>query len=223
MKRSSASGVAASLVVIAGLALTSAVADPMAIVAPLPPGAYPVGCSNVEQDFSRVQAGETAQQYWEGYPSGSRERYVAQLLADPSNVLRAGIAIPDDRELFVDRATNVVEYEFLVCYPTGAGNPYSDYPLPTGNAVPHMQRAAARIAGFGASLGGGTLLLQVGAKLTSSIGLSSKQVIADSRLKAIVGYVPYFGQLFFPACGRDQNGLDGIAVPFLGISGTADT
>src|SRR2546429_7060934 len=97
MKRSSASGVAASLVVIAGLALTSAaVADPMAIVAPLPPGAYPVGCSNVEQDFSRVQPGETAQQYWEGYPSGSRERYVEQLLADPGNVLRAGITIPDE-------------------------------------------------------------------------------------------------------------------------------
>ncbi len=329
MKRSGASGWAAILGVTAAVALTGAAAeDPMAIVAPLPPGAYPVGCSNVEQDFSRVQAGETAQQYWEGYPSGNQERYVAQLLADPGNVLRAGITIPDDRELFVDRATSVVEYDFLVCYPTSAGNPYPDYPLPTGNAVPHMQRGAdpplwpnatsrwpvllfshglggspltpeylaalthlasygyvvvapfhgdprfadvhienlsdaiyailhfptyvemqsiralsstvaldvlladprfqgqidaERIAGFGASIGGETLLLQAGAKLTVSIGLSSKQVIADPRLKAIVGYVPYFGQPFFPAFGRDQNGLDAIAVPFLGISGTADT
>jgi hypothetical protein len=48
-------------------------------------------------------------------------------------------------------------------------------------------------------------------------------VIADPRLKSIVGYVPYFGQPFFPAFGRDQNGLDGMTVPFLAISGTADT
>jgi hypothetical protein len=35
--------------------------------------------------------------------------------------------------------------------------------------------------------------------------------------------VPYFGQPFLPAFGRDQDGLDGIDLPFLGISGTADT
>jgi hypothetical protein len=38
-----------------------------------------------------------------------------------------------------------------------------------------------------------------------------------------VTYVPYFGQPFFPAFGRDQRGLEGITLPFLGISGTADT
>jgi hypothetical protein len=81
----------------------------------------------------------------------------------------------------------------------------------------------ARIAGFGASLGGETMLLLGGAQLTTTIGQSSKQVIVDPRLKAIVGYVPYFGQLFYPAFGRDQNGLDPMSLPFLGISGTADT
>ncbi|MDQ6619678.1 MAG: hypothetical protein M3Z31_08280, partial [Pseudomonadota bacterium] len=35
--------------------------------------------------------------------------------------------------------------------------------------------------------------------------------------------VPYFGQDLYPAFGRDQDGLSGITVPFLGISGTADT
>jgi hypothetical protein len=35
--------------------------------------------------------------------------------------------------------------------------------------------------------------------------------------------VPYFGQPILPAFGRDQHGLDGINLPFLGISGTADT
>jgi hypothetical protein len=53
--------------------------------------------------------------------------------------------------------------------------------------------------------------------------MSSKQVLVDPRLRAIVGYVPYLGLPFFPAFGRDQNGLDDISVPFLGISGTADT
>jgi hypothetical protein len=82
---------------------------------------------------------------------------------------------------------------------------------------------SSRIVGFGASLGGETLLLQAGARLTTTIGLSSKQVVVDPRLKAVVGYVPYFGQPFFPAFGRDQGGLDGMTVPFMAISGTADT
>jgi predicted dienelactone hydrolase len=303
-------------------------ADPLATVAPLPPGIFPVGCSNVEQDFTRLQPGETAQQYWQGFPTGGQERYVDQLLIDPAHALRVDLSVPDDRELFVDRADTRVAYDLIVCYPTSASNPYPDYPLPGGGAVPHMQRAAAppifpdqasrfpvilfshglkgspldpdylsaltylasygfvvvapfhgdprfadidigslsdfiyaalhfptytemqairalsgaaaldmittapgfaeridpnRISGFGASLGGETLLLQAGARLTTTIGLSSKQVVADPRLKAIVGYVPYFGQLFFPAFGRDQAGLDGMTVPFLGISGTADT
>ena len=311
------------------LALPSADAsDPLATVDPLPAGTYPVGCSNVEQDFSRVQPGESAQQYWQGFPAGGGERYVSQLLVDPADALQVALPVPDDRELYVDRAQTQVMYTFLVCYPTASTNPYPDYPLPTGSVVPHMQTGAAppvwpdaatrwpvllfshglsgsplddpylrvigalasygyvvvapfhgdprfadvriddfndaiyaalhfanytemqairalsgaaaldailgsapfqghvdaeRIAGFGASIGGETLLLQAGARLTDSIGLSSKQVISDPRLKAIFGYVPYFGLPIFPAFGRDQNGLDGMTVPFLGMSGTADT
>ncbi len=34
-----------------------------------------------------MQPGESAQNYWEGYPDGSRERYVTQLLADPADAL----------------------------------------------------------------------------------------------------------------------------------------
>ncbi len=48
-------------------------------------------------------------------------------------------------------------------------------------------------------------------------------MISDARIKAIVGYVPYFGQPVLPAFGRDQSGLDGITVPFLGIAGFDDT
>ena len=86
---------------------------------------------------------------------------------------------------------------------------------------------ATQIGGFGASMGGETMMLLGGAglTLTSSYlgGLPSKPVTYDPRIKAAVGYVPYFGQPFLPAFGRDQHGVDGIDLPFLGISGTADT
>ena len=48
-------------------------------------------------------------------------------------------------------------------------------------------------------------------------------MLVDPRLKAIAGYVPYLGQPFLPAFGRDQSGLDGIATPFLAIAGGVDT
>jgi len=80
-----------------------------------------------------------------------------------------------------------------------------------------------QIGGFGASMGGETMLLLAGAGLTTSLGFSWNSVGVDSRIKAAVGYVPYFGQVFLPAFGRDQHGLDGISLPFLAIAGTADT
>jgi predicted dienelactone hydrolase len=82
---------------------------------------------------------------------------------------------------------------------------------------------ATQIGGFGASLGGETLLLLAGAAMTTSPGLSSKPIGVDRRLKAAVGYVPYFGQALLPAFGRDQSGLDGVTLPYLAIGGTADT
>lgn len=82
---------------------------------------------------------------------------------------------------------------------------------------------AAQIGGFGASMGGETLMLMGGAGLTTSLGLDWSRVTVDPRLKAAVGYIPYFGQPFLPAFGRDQHGLDGVTLPYLAISGTADT
>jgi hypothetical protein len=78
------------------------------------------------------------------------------------------------------------------------------------------------IGGFGASLGGEAMLLLAGAKLTVSFGLSSKHVLTDPRLRAIVGYVPYSGQQLIPAFGDDQNGTQGLRTPVLAIGGTAD-
>jgi len=82
---------------------------------------------------------------------------------------------------------------------------------------------ATQIGGFGASMGGETMLLLAGAGLTSSLGLASSQVTVDPRVKAAVGYVPYFGQVFLPAFGRDEHGLDNVTLPYLAIGGTADT
>ncbi|MGC1454813.1 MAG: hypothetical protein WA946_06455 [Nitrospirota bacterium] len=82
---------------------------------------------------------------------------------------------------------------------------------------------ATQIGGFGASMGGETLMLMGGAGLTISLGFDRTQVTVDRRLKAAVGYVPYFGEPFLPAFGRDQHGLDGVTLPYLAISGTADT
>lgn len=82
---------------------------------------------------------------------------------------------------------------------------------------------ATQIGGFGASMGGETMLLLAGAGLTAGTDLSTRQVTVERRIKAAVGYVPYFGQPALPAFGRDQRGLDSVTLPFLGIGGTADT
>src|SRR4030095_9873132 len=70
---------------------------------------------------------------------------------------------------------------------------------------------------------GDAIRLMAGAGLPTSFGFSWTQVVKYPRLKMGVTYVPYFGQPFFPAFGRDQRGLEGITLPFLAISGTADT
>jgi predicted dienelactone hydrolase len=307
-----------------------AAADPALVVPPLPlPGPYPVACSNVTQDFSRLAPGEDVQNYWEGVPrTNGTPRYVTDLLSDSTNTLQVSVAAPANSDVFGSFAGRSIPVVIVVCYPTTVTNPRPDYALPNGNAVPHMQRGSeaplfadpaahfplllfshgllgsplsndyvaamsvlasngyivaapfhgdgritilqpesltdftyllthlrdfnalqalrplalsatldllqahpqwrthidlARIGGFGASLGGESLLLMAGAGLTTTVGLSWTKVIQDSRLRVVVGYVPYFGQPGFPAFGRDQHGLDDLAIPVLAISGTADT
>ena len=309
---------------------SSASSPPSTIVPPLPlPGPYSVACSNVVQDFSRVAPGEDVTGYWAGSPSAAgAPRYVTALLADPANTLSVTVTAPNDANLYGSFAGKQVAFVLLACYPTVATNPRADYPLPTGQVVPHMQTGAdpplfadaaarypviafshgysgspissdyiqalsvlasygyivvapfhgdprfsdlkvddlsdavavlahltnflalqalralsvsaaidlmlahsqwhdhidaSKIGGFGASMGGETMLLLGGAGLTTSLGFSWTQITVDPRLKAAVGYVPYFGQLFLPAFGRDEHGLDGVTLPYLAISGTADT
>jgi predicted dienelactone hydrolase len=294
-------------------------------VPPIGPGSYPVGCSNVEQDYSRIPQGSSATDYWEGRGAGSG--YITDLLVDPAHAFVVDVALPGDRELYGDFHDRVLSFATLVCYPTLATNGRADYPLPNGKSVPHMQRGAeapifaadparfpvllfshglggsplsgdyidaltlfashgyvvvapfhgdARISdvridtlndivnailhfsnytalqairphalraaldavladpgfaahidaneigGFGASIGGESLLLMRGARLTVSPGLSSKAIMNDTRVRAAVGYVPYFGQPLLPAFGRDEQGLQDMQMPYLAIAGGAD-
>jgi dienelactone hydrolase len=312
------------LVVGALLHALTAAAQPVHDIAPISPGQYAVACSNVEQDFTRIASGSSAEDYWEG----NSGRYVTDLLIDPAHSFVVPVPIPDDSNLFSKYAGATFPYANLICYPTDPSNSRPGYVLPTGNVVPHMQRGAqspifpagsvrfpmllfssglsgsplsgdyveslkflasfgyvvvapfhgdsrfadvkledfedtlyallhykdfvalqavrplslslaldavvnhpdfrdhvdaANIGAFGASMGGESVLLMGGAALTTSVGQSSSRVLLDSRLKAAVGYVPYFGIDVYPAFGRDLKGLDGVTLPYLAISGTADT
>lgn len=132
----------------AGAALAAfacgALADPLAEVEPRPlAGPHPVACSNVEQAFSRLPAGEPVELTWEGYPrADGSPRYVTDLLADPANTLVAHFTAPDDRTLFGPWRAATLTYVLLVCYPTTASNPRADYGLPNGRVVPRMQRGS---------------------------------------------------------------------------------
>ncbi|HET7032793.1 MAG TPA: hypothetical protein VFJ48_06680, partial [Casimicrobiaceae bacterium] len=300
------------------------------VLQPLPlPGPYPVGCSNVTQDFSRVAPGEDVQNYWEALPrDNGSPRMITDLLSDPANTLGVTVKAGNDSDVFGSYTGRTLRFIVLVCYPTTASNPYPDYLLPTGRSVPHMQSGSqppilpdatsrfplllfshgyggsplsdeyllpltilasygyvvaapfhgdwqynnvdlqtfadvvylithlrdflamqalrpltlsatidllsnspqwsaridpSQIGGFGASMGGESIMLMAGAGLTTSLGFSWTQIENDTRLKMGVTYIPYFGQPIFPAFGRDQRGLEGITLPFMAISGTADT
>ena len=300
--------------------------DALDTIAPVTPGSYPVGCSNVEQDFSRIAPGSDATAYWEGR-GGDGSGYVTDLPVDPAHAFVVDVTLPEDGDLYGSFSNRTLPFATLICYPTTASNPRADYLLPNGKTVPHMQRDgdapivaadrprfpallfstglggsplsgdyidaltlfashgyvviapfhadarisdiqldtlndvvnallhfsdytalqsvrpqalrasldavladpafaaridASEIGGFGASLGGESLLLMRGARLTVSAGLSSSAVMNDTRLKAAVGYVPYFGQLILPAFGRNQEGLSDVQMPYLAISGSAD-
>lgn len=82
---------------------------------------------------------------------------------------------------------------------------------------------AERIGGFGASMGGQTMLLLAGAELSYNLERDRRQVTNEPRLRAIVTYVPYSGAHdLLPAFGSDQRGARGIRTPYLGITGSED-
>jgi len=320
----------ARLLLGATIALVALTARAQTVLPPVPiSGPYPVACTNIEQDLTRVAAGETAEMYWRGASSGGKERYVNALLVSPANTLTATVTPPNDADLYDRWAATPVSYVFLACYPTTPDNTRADYVLPFGAVVPRMQRgdqapllpaspsrlpvllyshgyggdpltgsylnaliafaswgyvvvapfhgdlrysafgpdAAAlalkayvpiwsefvamqavrplsvsagldvmlaradwrdrvdvnHVGAFGISQGGETLMLLGGAELNYGLfTFDHKRVTLDSRVRAGVGYVPYFGVESIPAFGTGQAGAGGVTLPFLALSGTAD-
>ena len=127
----------------AGFALPAA-AQPTAVFPPLTfPGPYPVACSNVAQDFTRLRPGEDVQAYWEGVArDDGSPRYITDLLSDPANTLTASVTAPDDSEVYGSFAGQTLPYVVIVCYPTASNNTRPDYALANGKSVPHMQQGA---------------------------------------------------------------------------------
>lgn len=96
-----------------------------------------------------------------------------------------------------------------------------DHLLNSPNWAGHID--AERIGGFGASMGGQTMLLLAGAELSYNLERDRRQVTNEPRLRAIVTYVPYSGvDDLLPAFGTGQKGTSGIRTPYLGISGGED-
>src|SRR5512140_3880379 len=122
--------IAVSLILLASASATLGWCDSLAVMPPLGIGPYPVGCSNVVQDFTRVAPGDDVQTYWEGVPRNGNGRYITDLLADPAHTLQLDLAVPDDRGLFGDYAGTHVPYVVIVCYPTSTTNTRADYALP---------------------------------------------------------------------------------------------
>jgi len=310
------------------LALLAPGAAAQSVIPPLPTtGPYPVACTNIEQDLSRVPEGESASLYWRGVASGDVVRYVDALLVAPGDALGSTFAAPGDSDLFDRWAGQPLRYVYLACYPTTGANQRADYALPGNVVVPRMQRGAegpilpaspaklpvllyshgyggsplddaylkaligfaswgfvtiapfhgdlrysvfgpdatsravsipvwdefvamqatrplsmsagldqllaradwrdrvdaSRVGAFGISQGGETIALLAGAELTYGLfSLDRKRVTLDSRVRAGVGYIPYFGLDTLPAFGRDQEGARGLTMPFFALSGTDD-
>jgi dienelactone hydrolase len=81
-----------------------------------------------------------------------------------------------------------------------------------------------RIGGFGASMGGASMIWLLGAEVTSGFfNQHSHPAVQDPRLRAAVGYVPFAGENFLPAFGQDNATAHNVNKPFLAICGTADT
>ena len=107
-------------------------------VPPIAPGRLPVACSNVAQDASRVAAGLTPSDYWEG-TSG---HYISELLTAPETAVQYMANVPDNGELFANHRNQSLPFVAFVCWPTSLANTDPDYVLPgTGGKVPKMQPA----------------------------------------------------------------------------------
>ena len=235
-----------SLCALLMLLIRASAADPLGVVPPVEPGGFAVACSNVAQNFGLAP---TDKPLWadaafhyplilyshglDGSPLSAGYLETIMRFASYGYVVAAPFhGDPRFANVHYDGLSDLVRLFLLGGFDQlvemQAVRPHSlrvllDALLSHPDLRDHID--PGRIAGFGASLGGESLLLFAGAELTTSVypRLRAAQVMKDARLIAMVGYVPYFGQRLLPAFGNDQGGLRGITMPFMAISGTADT
>lgn len=132
----------AALLVAAAQAVALPLLNHDTVVGPLPAGRFPVACSNIEQDTSRVAPGASPSDYWEGRPVNGVDHYITDILVHPETAIVFDTAVPDASRLYADHAGQSVTFAALVCYPTSKSNSDPDYVLPeTGDIIPHMQPA----------------------------------------------------------------------------------
>ena len=106
---------------------------------PISRGPFPVACSNLQMDGSRVPSGTDITQYWDGYPVGDTSHYVSELLVNPQSAVQYDAAVPDARNLYPGNAGGSVHFTAIVCHPTSRTNTDPNYVLPgTGGVIPHM-------------------------------------------------------------------------------------
>ena len=80
------------------------------------------------------------------------------------------------------------------------------------------------IGGFGASMGGASMTWLLGALVTDGfVSQNSHLTVQDPRIKAAVGYVPFAGENYLPAFGKENATAKNVITPYLAITGTADT
>lgn len=110
--------------------------------APIATGPFPVACSDVAYDASRVaRIGGTPVDFWEGNQLAGLPRYFTDILLEPQDTIQIAPVVPNDPVFYVQTWNRPVPFVVLVCYPTSAANTRPDYPLPNMAVVPKMQRA----------------------------------------------------------------------------------
>ena len=159
-------------------------------------GKYPVACSNVEQDFTRVKAGAAPSDYWEGTPLSDGSHYVTELLVSPANALVYNVAVPKVSEIdvFEKQGGKQLPYAAIACYPTTAGNTRADYVLPSGVKVPKMQRGAeAPLIGTNPEVADGKwpLLMMSHGLAGSPLGDDYVQVAGRLAAEGYVVFAPF--------------------------------
>lgn len=187
------SGFRVVLLALAGISIT---AHASSGIVPSVSGKYPVGCSNVEQDFSRIAAGAAASDYWEGNPLADGSHYVNELFVSPANALTYPVRVPTaaENDVFGKQGGNQLQYAAIACYPTTASNTRSDYVLPSGVKVPKMQRGAdAPLIAANPELVGGKwpLLVMSHGLAGSPLGDDYVQVMARLAAEGYVVFAPF--------------------------------